>query len=91
MVFKRIFYGGLEPQCYTSLVFERKIVLYFAGFFEDLVTEAKIDADKPVIMQNTIHARKTIARRAKTKRFQRNKSSSEFSYVLIYVKYLRSH
>ncbi|XP_060081660.1 pleckstrin homology domain-containing family D member 1-like [Ylistrum balloti] len=45
-------------------------------FFEDLANEAKIDSDKPLIVKNTIHARKTLARRAKTKKFQRNKSSS---------------
>ncbi|XP_033736322.1 pleckstrin homology domain-containing family D member 1-like [Pecten maximus] len=45
-------------------------------FFEDLANEAQIDSDKPLIVKNTIHARKTLARRAKTKKFQRNKSSS---------------
>lgn len=45
-------------------------------FFEDLATEAAIDSDKPVIVKNSIHARKTIARRVKTLNSDRRKSSS---------------
>lgn len=45
-------------------------------FFEDLATEAAIDKDKPVIVKNSLHARKTVARRVKTLRFDRQKSNS---------------
>lgn len=45
-------------------------------FFENLAQEAKIDPDKPVIIKNSINARKTIMRRNKTRRFERRKSSS---------------
>ncbi|CAC5418898.1 unnamed protein product [Mytilus coruscus] len=45
-------------------------------FFEDLATEAAIDSDKPVIVKNSIHARKTIARRVKTMKLDRRKSNS---------------
>ncbi|KAL4239159.1 PH domain [Mactra antiquata] len=45
-------------------------------FFENLAEEAKLDPDKPVVMKNAIHARKTIMRRNKTRKFERRKSSS---------------
>lgn len=46
-------------------------------FFENLAEEAKVDPDKPVVIKNAIHARKTIARRSKAKKyFERRKSSS---------------
>lgn len=45
-------------------------------FFENLAEEAKVDPDKPVVIKNAIHARKTIARRSKAKKyFDRRKSS----------------
>lgn len=49
----------------------------FTGFFEDLAAEAKIDPDKPVVVKNAIHARKTMTRRAKNKKFERRKSNSK--------------
>ncbi|XP_048732608.2 pleckstrin homology domain-containing family D member 1-like [Ostrea edulis] len=45
-------------------------------FFEGLVMEAEIDEDKPMIVKNSIHARKTLQRRAKTNKFKRARSSS---------------
>ncbi|KAL3873386.1 hypothetical protein ACJMK2_036514, partial [Sinanodonta woodiana] len=45
-------------------------------FFENLAEEAKFDADKPVVMKNAIHARKTMMKRAKTQKFERRRSSS---------------
>ncbi|XP_052767150.1 pleckstrin homology domain-containing family D member 1-like isoform X2 [Mya arenaria] len=47
------------------------------GFFENLAQEAKVDPDKPVVMKNAIHARKTIMRKNRTRKFERRKSSSE--------------
>lgn len=47
-------------------------------FFDDLATEAAIDSDKPVIVKNAIHARKTIARRVKTLKFDRRRSDRGF-------------
>ncbi|XP_050406174.1 pleckstrin homology domain-containing family D member 1 isoform X1 [Patella vulgata] len=45
-------------------------------FFEDLAEEAKFAADKPIIMRNAVYARKTMARRAKTLKFERRKRST---------------
>ncbi len=39
-------------------------------FFENLAFEAKIDADKSVMIKNSIHARKKMVRRAKTMKFE---------------------
>ncbi|KAK3094071.1 hypothetical protein FSP39_023852 [Pinctada imbricata] len=47
-------------------------------FFDGLAAEAKLDSDKPIIMKNSLHARKTLQRKAKTKEFQRRRSSSEY-------------
>jgi len=42
-------------------------MFYFADFFENLAFEAKLDADKSVMIKNCIHARKlTTKRRAQT-------------------------
>ena len=54
-------------------------------FFENLAEEAKVDPDKPVVIKNAIHARKTIARRSKAKKyFERRKSSSKYHKYLIF-------
>ncbi|XP_052275036.1 pleckstrin homology domain-containing family D member 1-like isoform X2 [Dreissena polymorpha] len=45
-------------------------------FFENLAQEAKVDPDKPVVIKNAIHARKTIMRKNRTRKFERRKSSS---------------
>lgn len=39
-------------------------------FFENLAFEAKIDADKSVMIKNSIHARKKMVQRAKTMKFE---------------------
>ncbi|KAK2194310.1 hypothetical protein NP493_116g05072, partial [Ridgeia piscesae] len=39
-------------------------------FFEKLAFEAKLDSDKPVMVKNTIHARKSMVRRAKTMKYE---------------------
>jgi hypothetical protein len=56
-------------------------VLNISAFFENLAQEAKLDPDKPVVMKNSIHARKTIMRRNKTRKFERRKSSSKYFYL----------
>lgn len=55
----------------------------FTGFFEDLAAEAKIDPDKPVVVKNAIHARKTMTRRAKNKKFERRKSNSKYRVIFL--------
>lgn len=40
------------------------------GFFENLSTEAKLDSEKSVMVKNTIHARKSMVKRAKTMKFE---------------------
>ncbi|KAL5009366.1 hypothetical protein ScPMuIL_014947 [Solemya velum] len=45
-------------------------------FFEDIAAEAQLDANKPIIMRNSLIARKTLIRRAKTKKFESRRSSS---------------
>ena len=42
----------------------------FVDFFEKLAFEAKLDSDKPVMVKNTIHARKSMVRRAKTMKYE---------------------
>ncbi|XP_078590450.1 uncharacterized protein LOC144870343 isoform X4 [Branchiostoma floridae x Branchiostoma japonicum] len=48
-------------------------------FFEECAQEARVDADKPVIMKNALHARKNYVRKAATIRFKRTKSTSSAS------------
>ncbi|BFZ12420.1 hypothetical protein BsWGS_15459 [Bradybaena similaris] len=45
-------------------------------FFEDLAEEARITSEKPLIIRNGVMARKTIARRAKTVRYENNRKRS---------------
>lgn len=45
-------------------------------FFEGLAMEAEIDEDKPMIVKNSIHARKTLQRRAKTNKIKKTRSNS---------------
>lgn len=51
-------------------------------FFEGLALEAKIDEDKPMIVKNSIHARKTLQRRAKTNKIKKTRSNSRSLYLL---------
>lgn len=44
-------------------------------FFEDLATESQIDADKPVVIKNMVHARKTLTRKANTLKFEKRRRS----------------
>ncbi|XP_066300298.1 pleckstrin homology domain-containing family D member 1-like isoform X3 [Branchiostoma lanceolatum] len=48
-------------------------------YFEECAQEARVDADKPVIMKNALHARKNYVRKAATIRFKRAKSTSSAS------------
>ena len=45
-----------------------------AEFFENLAFEAKIDSEKSVMIKNSIHARKTLVRRAKTMRYEASRN-----------------
>lgn len=45
-------------------------------FFEELATESMISSEKPLIMRNSVTARKTLVRRAKTIRYENRKQSS---------------
>ncbi|KAG8227612.1 hypothetical protein J437_LFUL011162 [Ladona fulva] len=42
-------------------------------FFEQIAEEAKIDANMPVIMKNSVYAKKTIAKRAMAKQIEQNR------------------
>lgn len=44
-------------------------------FFEDLAAESQIDADKPVVIKNMVHARKTLTRKANTLKFEKRRRS----------------
>uniref|UniRef100_A0A0L8HHJ8 Uncharacterized protein n=2 Tax=Octopus bimaculoides TaxID=37653 RepID=A0A0L8HHJ8_OCTBM len=44
-------------------------------FFEDLAAESKIDANKPVVIKNMVHARKTLTRKANTLKFEKRRRS----------------
>lgn len=57
---------------------------FLSEFFEGLAMEAKIDEDKPMIVKNSIHARKTLQRRAKTNKIKKTRSNSESLYLLIF-------
>ena len=60
---------------------------FFPDFFENLAEEAKVDPDKPVVMKNAIHARKTIMRKNRTRKFERRKSSSKY-FIYDTLKYV---
>ncbi|ELU12925.1 hypothetical protein CAPTEDRAFT_155422, partial [Capitella teleta] len=49
------------------------MVFFTAGFFENLAFEAQLDSDKSFMIKNSLHARKTMVRRAKTMRFEANR------------------
>ena len=49
------------------------------GFFESLAAEAKLDAEKSVMMKNAVHARKAIVRRAHTAQYETMKKNRESS------------
>lgn len=49
--------------------------------------EAEIDEDKPMIVKNSIHARKTLQRRAKTNKIKKTRSNSKSLYLLILSSY----
>ncbi|XP_064600557.1 pleckstrin homology domain-containing family D member 1-like [Liolophura sinensis] len=45
-------------------------------FFEDLAAEASLDSDKPIVVKNAIHARKTIVRKARSQKFESRRRSN---------------
>jgi len=49
------------------------------GFFESLAAEAKLDAEKSVMMKNAVHARKVIVRRAQTMQYETLRKQRETS------------
>ncbi|XP_071787549.1 uncharacterized protein [Asterias amurensis] len=48
-------------------------VAHLKKFFEDIAMEAKIDADKPLIMKNALHARKSFVRKTKSFKFRKDR------------------
>lgn len=52
-------------------------------FFEDVAEEAKIDANKPIIMKNAVLARKKYAQLARSQRIQSNRSEKAKSLGII--------
>ncbi|XP_071502171.1 pleckstrin homology domain-containing family D member 1-like [Diadema antillarum] len=48
-------------------------VAHLKRFFEDIAAEAQIDANKPIIMKNAIHARKSLIRKTKSFKFRKER------------------
>ncbi|XP_071962597.1 pleckstrin homology domain-containing family D member 1-like isoform X2 [Antedon mediterranea] len=48
-------------------------------FFEEIAEEAKIDQDKPIIMKNALHARKSFIRKTKSFKYRKERSMSMLS------------
>ncbi|XP_077997110.1 pleckstrin homology domain-containing family D member 1-like isoform X2 [Glandiceps talaboti] len=46
-------------------------------FFEDIAEEAKIDSDKPLIMKNALHARKSFIRKTRSFKQRRNRERAK--------------
>jgi hypothetical protein len=65
-------------------------ILSTSAFFEKLAIEAKLDDNKPILMQTTLTARKTFVARAKSKRYQerrkRVQSLSKYCAHSVYFK-----
>ena len=59
--------------CIFVCVFTRE------GFFESLAAEAKLDAEKSVMLKNAVHARKVIVRRAQTMQYETLRKQRESS------------
>lgn len=62
-------------------------LFFLSEFFEGLAMEAEIDEDKPMIVKNSIHARKTLQRRAKTNKIKKTRSNSKSLYLHILSSY----
>lgn len=89
-------YGFLEGWMYNTcipLLLGYAVILWYkctyfllVEFFEGLALESKIDDDKPMIMKNSIHARKTLQRRAKTNKIKKARSNSkEYFWNLLQI------
>ena len=52
-----------------------KKTFFFEGFFEKMSNEAELDPDVPVMMKNSLYARKSIVKKAKTMKFESLKRS----------------
>ena len=63
------------------------LILYITlpGFFENLAFEAKLDADKSVMIKNSIHARKSFVKRASTLRYESRRKHSSRGELLCYA------
>ena len=56
-------------------------ILYkISDFFEDLAQESKISSEQPLIIRHGMMARKTLARRAKTVRYNESRKRSTSKY-----------
>ena len=62
---------------YAVILWYKCTYFLLVEFFEGLALESKIDDDKPMIMKNSIHARKTLQRRAKTNKIKKARSNSK--------------
>ncbi|XP_022110957.1 pleckstrin homology domain-containing family D member 1-like isoform X2 [Acanthaster planci] len=51
-------------------------VAHLKKFFEDIAMEAKLDANKPIIMKNALHARKSFVRKTKSFKFRKDRDKS---------------
>ncbi|XP_041468372.1 pleckstrin homology domain-containing family D member 1-like isoform X3 [Lytechinus variegatus] len=48
-------------------------VAHLKRFFEDIAAEAQLDSNKPIIMKNAIHARKSLVRKTKSFKFRKER------------------
>ncbi|XP_038072342.1 pleckstrin homology domain-containing family D member 1-like isoform X2 [Patiria miniata] len=51
-------------------------VAHLKKFFEDIAMEAKLDANKPMIMKNALHARKSFVRKTKSFKFRKDRDKT---------------
>jgi len=56
-----------------------------AGFFESLAAEAKLDAEKSLMLKNAVHARRVIVRRAQTIQYETLRKQRESSSFVLLV------
>ncbi|XP_072023742.1 pleckstrin homology domain-containing family D member 1-like isoform X3 [Amphiura filiformis] len=51
-------------------------------FFEHIAAEAQIDADKPIIMKNALHARKSLVRKTKSFKYRPNRDKNTARHTM---------
>eukprot|EP00057_Strongylocentrotus_purpuratus_P001691 XP_001200768.1 PREDICTED: pleckstrin homology domain-containing family D member 1 isoform X2 [Strongylocentrotus purpuratus] len=67
---------GPEPRTERQSELDVEIftnVAHLKRFFEDIAAEAQIDSNKPIIMKNALHARKSLVRKTKSFKFRKER------------------